>query len=70
MKPNRFTATLAVPRLPVPRRAALLAQSSDIFGPNPTRRQLHVAGSFVGDTMFKQPIIRRQRDRSASRSRS
>ena len=57
MKPTRFTATLGILVFLFLIAPPALGESSDALGPNPTRRQLHVAGSFVGDTMFKQPTL-------------
>lgn len=56
MKSNRLTATLAILCFVVlVAPPALLADQSDVFGPNATRRQLYLTGTFTGDTMFRQP---------------
>jgi hypothetical protein len=58
MKSNRFAVTLAILCfLVLIAPPALLADQADVFGPNPTRRQLHVVGTFTGDAMFKQPML-------------
>ena len=57
MKPNRFTLTLSILVFLVLVAPPALADQVDVFGPNPTRRQLRVVGTFAGDTMFKQPSV-------------
>src|SRR4051812_40655046 len=58
MKSNRFACTLAVLCFIVLiAPPALLADQAEVFGPSPTRRQLHVIGAFTGDTVFRQPTL-------------
>ena len=57
MKSNRLTITLAILVFLVLVAPPALADQSDAFGPNPTRRQLQAVAPFTGDAMFKQPLL-------------